>query len=211
MKRDQWLLLASILLALVMWGFVIARGQSSINIEVPVTFENIPVNFRVTSGSNTSVKVSIKGHERFIKNIRPEEIKVKASLEDMKKGNNVYVINRADIELPPTLEVLSLSPSVLHLGIEETIRRKLPVRAVITGLPKNGYTVRKVEVIPMSVDAEGIRNIIKGLAQIYTKPVDIGDATNSIETEAELNISGMDIIVSDKTAMVRITIAKENQ
>jgi YbbR domain-containing protein len=208
MKKDRLLIIYAVLLALVMWGFVITRGQAGITIEVPVEFHNIPAGLTVTDGSNITVRVSVSGHERFIKQLGPKDIQVSASLEKLKKGENTHLLRLEDITLPPALKVSGLNPSVLHLRAEERATKKVPVMAAVTGLPAEGFAVRRIIVNPTNVTVEGVRKALKDVTHVYTLPVDIMSAAGDVVAEAELNMTGMPVTSQDKKVKVTVTITK---
>lgn len=209
MNRDHMLKIYSVLMALFLWGFVIARGQSGITLEVPVEFKNIPAGLVITEGSNTSVRVSVHGHERLLGQLRVEDIRVTATMTDIEKGENSYLLRHEDIKLPPALKVSGLSPTMLHLRVEETMSKSVPVMAAITGLPAEGYAVRKINLTPSQIRVEGARSALKKIQVLYTKPIDIMSATTDMEAVAELNITGLAVTPVEKVVRVSVTITKE--
>ena len=211
MKRDHLMMAYAALMALAMWGFVMTRGQAGITLEVPVEFENVPAGLMITDGSSTSVRVSVSGHERFLKQLGPDDIRVSASLEKLKKGENTHLLRHDDITLPPALQVSGLSPSMLHLRAEETAGKNVPVTAAITGLPAEGFAVRGISVQPPSVRIEGVRTDLREVKLIYTRPVDIMSATGDIVTEAELNMTGHSVTSAERSVKVTVTITKERR
>lgn len=211
MIKDRLMLIYAVLLALTMWGFVITRGQAGVTLEVPVGFDNIPAGLTITEGSSTSVRVSVSGHERFIRLLGPQDIQVSTSLERLKKGENTHLLRHEDITLPPGLKVTGLSPSMLHLRAEERATKKVPVTAAITGLPAEGFAVRKIIVNPTSVNIEGVRRVLKNVNNLYTLPVDIMSATGNVVAEAKLNMTGTPVTAQVKTVTVNITITKEKK
>jgi len=211
MKKDHLLMLYSILIALAMWGFVMTRDQSGITLEVPVEFRNVPTGLMITDGSNTTVRVSVSGHERFLKQLGPKDIQVSASLEKLRRGENTHLLTIDDITLPPALKVSGLKPSMLHLRAEETASKSVPVTAAITGLPAEGFAVRRINVAPSNVTVEGVRRVLKKVSMIYTSPVDIMSAEGDVVAEAELNMTGMPVTSPDKSVRVTVTITKEKR
>lgn len=210
MNREKLvMIIPSVLVALVMWGFVMAQGQAEMTFEVPVELAAAPHGLRITGGSNTSVRVSVKGHERFLKGLSASDIKVMVSPGDMKKGEHVYAIRHEDIFLPPTMKVSGVSPSVLHLLVEETRKKTVPVRAVITGLPAGGYAVRSILVRPEKVELEGVRSKLKPVDLVYTTPVDVSLAEESVDAVVRLDLKGLDVSASHNMVGVKVIIRKE--
>ena len=210
MKGDARLIIPSVLLALILWGFVIARGQSTVWLDVPVQFMDIPAGLVITDASSITVRVSVSGHERFISGLAPSDIEVKTSLDKIKKGAHVHVVRRDDITLPGALKVSGLSPSVLHLQVVETRNKSIPIRAEVTGLPAEGYAVREIKVQPESVRLEGTRDALKNMELVSTKPVDISGAMGNVEVMVDLNMKE-GLVSSHGSVMVSVVITKENE
>lgn len=211
MKGDRLLILYSVLLALVLWGFVLTRDQAGITLEVPVEFGNVPAGLTITDGSNITVRVSVSGHERFLKQLGPKDIQVRTSLEKLKKGENTHLLRLEDITLPPALKVTGLSPSMLHLRAEERATKRVPVIAAVTGLPAEGYAVRSIIVNPANVIVEGVTKALRNVDKVYTRPVDIMSASTDVVVEAELNMTGMPVTSQEKKVNVTVTITKEKK
>ena len=211
MKRDHMMMLYAVLMALFMWGFVMTRGQSGITLEVPVEFRNVPAGLMVTEGSDTTVRVSVSGHERFLRQLGPDDIRVMATLDGLKKGENTHILRHEDITLPPALRVSGLNPSMLHLRAEERASKSVPVSATLAGLPAEGYAVRRINVEPSSITVEGVRRALDKVNIIYTRPVDIMSASGDVKTSVELNMTGLAVTSPEKSVSVTVTINKEGR
>lgn len=110
---------AAVVLALAMWLFVMSKGQTEVSLVAPLVLENIPEGLIVTESESQKVVLSIKGHERFVETLNPEEIRVLLDLRDIKKGQNNLTIDHDDADLPWSLRVLSIVPSSVNIVAEE--------------------------------------------------------------------------------------------
>lgn len=119
MRKNFWMKVASVVLALAMWLFVISRGQTEVSLEAPLVLENVPVGLRITGDVTQTVVLSIKGHERFVKSLRPEDVRVSLDLSGLRKGQNRFALDHDDVELPAPLRVLSIAPSSVSIDAGE--------------------------------------------------------------------------------------------
>ena len=209
LERNLWLKIAAVVLAIIMWFLVITRGHATISLEVPVNFKTTSAGLTVSKNAQHSVTVTASGHERFMRNLSPSEIRINPVIEGLDKGTHMIRINLSDIDLPTPLKVVSVTPSTLSVTIEGMIRKTVPVKAVIVGAPAKGYVARSVEVLPGEVTVQGIRSVVRPLKHINTEPVDITAASETLVEEVALN-PGSDVqSISKQTVSVKVIIAKE--
>ena len=119
MKKNLWIKVASVVLALAMWLFVISRGQTEVSMEVPLVLENVPVGLRITESMTQTVVLSIRGHERFVESLRPEDVRVSLDMSGLRKGRNRFVLDHDNVDLPAPLMVLSIVPSSVSINAGE--------------------------------------------------------------------------------------------
>lgn len=202
-------MLAAVLLSISMWFFVISRGQSGVSIEVPVQFKDVPVGLTLSGKSDQSVTITLKGHDKVLRELRPEEVSLFMSVKDLKMGTNSVPLSKAEVQVPPTLRVASIKPRALTLFAEETIRKSVPVKVVISGLPLEGYTTRYIEVQPPVVNIEGVKSQVKDLKVVYTEPVEITGARSNVNETVKLSMDGKAISADTSLVNVRVVIVKE--
>jgi hypothetical protein len=197
--------LTSIILAVVLWFFVVSQGNSIIVMDVPIGFKNIPLQLEVLDGPK-SVSVSIKGQERLLKKLRQGDVGAVIDLSDVKKGNMFFPLNADNFTLPNTLTVTDISPQTIKLRLEEKITKNVPVRTIIVGSPARGFTVNKVEVIPKMIEIKSTESIIEKTYSVKTEPIDITGITGSLNYNAFLDVDK--IKVSVPKVQVNITVTE---
>lgn len=209
MKRNFWIKAAAVLLALVLWMFVMSRGQSSVSLEVPVVFQNVPPGLQVSGEKSRTVTVEVRGHERFIRDLRPGDVHVSLDMEGLKKGIRQYRITRANVKHPSTLRVVSISPSSLNVHAEETLKKTVRIMPVIAGEPLKGFRTSAVEVVPAEATVEGLVNEMRRMNTLETEPVDISSASETVVTEAKILKPDTSIKTDIEAVTVRVVIVKE--
>ncbi|MCE5194667.1 MAG: hypothetical protein LLF28_04305 [Nitrospiraceae bacterium] len=190
-------------MAIILWFFVVSKGQSEIAIDVPIELKNIPQGLECVKQNTKSVSLTIRGQEIFLKNAKPADINVYIDLGKAKKGRSAYFINKDDVKLPSTMHVLSISPSSITIDIEETATAKVLVIPVVTGTPDPKFIVKSIEVSPKEVTIEGVSSEINGMTSIRTEPVDITGSSRTFTKEIRLETNGRNIRVKQD---VRIKI-----
>lgn len=198
--------IASVLLSIVLWIFVTSRGQTEISLDVPLEFKNIPQGIEMISSSEKTISVNIKGQERFIKNIKPSDIRVSLDLSKARTGEATYYLNREDIKLPHAITVMNMNPSSVKVITDETISKTVKVLPVIIGEPEKGFSVKSVEVLPQYIVIEGTRSEVIKVGNIKTEPLDITGFNDSTAQDLKIDVTGKNIRAKMNTITVKVVI-----
>jgi YbbR domain-containing protein len=200
---NPWLKLLSLLLAIVLWFFVVSQGSSVIVMEIPIGFRNLPSHLEVLNGPK-SVSIWINGQERLLKELRQGDVNVAIDLSGVKKGNIFFPLSSEDVTLPKTLTVTDISPQTIKLNLEEKVTKTVPVRAIIVGTPARGFTVSRMDVIPKMIEIRGTESVIEKVYSVQTEPIDITGISGNLSYRAYLDVNN--IKVSVQRVDIRITI-----
>jgi len=201
-----WMKIAAVAMAIILWFFVTSKGQSEVSLDIPIELKNMPKGFESIRQSTKTVSVSIRGQERLIRTMKASDVRAYADLSKAKKGRGTYYINNADVKLPPTMAVTSLSPSSLQIILEETVIKTVPVQPVIVGSPKKGFSVGSVEITPKEVTIEGAKAEVSRTALLKTEPVDITDSSETTVEDARLDVGGRNIRTQVQEVNIKVVI-----
>jgi len=210
-KENFWIKAASVLLAIGLWMFVISKGRSEISLPVSLEVVNIPEGLVLTEHPQDSVILSISGHERFLRRISPDELRVEIDLSGYKAGEHRYHIGLSDVQIPSPLRLVSVNPSYVDLNLVEAQDRKVSVRAVLAGRPTEGYVVNSVEVVPGEIVVKGAKDTIRNMRFLETEPVDVSGKSASFEVRAPINIDSKPIDPQPSSVTVRVVIGEERK
>lgn len=117
MKKNIGLKVSALLLALIMWLFVNLKEQSTIMIDVPIEFRDIPPSLQIADTKTYSVNITLKGHERFLKDITPKAVHIYMDMSIAKEGENHYDIERKAVKIPPLLKLTAINPSSIKVNL----------------------------------------------------------------------------------------------
>ncbi len=207
-KKNLWLKLASVGFAVMLWVAVVVIGQTVISVESQVVYSNISEDIVVANHAGRTVTLTIKGHERFLHGLGPEDIRVELDMSGLGVGRHSYEIRPDDVSHPATVRVVRVKPALLDILIEERVERNVPVRAVVTGFPMKGFAVRGMEVIPGAVKVEGAKSVVAGLRSLDAGPVDISGAEGDVAEEVRINASQA-LVLEHDSVMIKVLIGKE--
>ncbi len=208
LKKNLWLKLASVGLAAVLWSAVVVIGQTVISVEAPVEYENLAEGVLVADSGSRTVTLTLKGHERFLHVLEPEDLQVVLDMAGLGVGRHSFEVRARDVRHPATVRLVRVKPALLNIRLEELVERDIPVRAVVTGLPMKGYSVRGVEVVPGAVGVKGARSAVAGLRSLDAGPVDISGAMGDVAEEVLIN-AGQGVSIKEDSVMIKVIIGKE--
>ncbi len=201
---------AALVIAVILWLFVTSKGQTEVSFDVPIDFINIPQGLDVVRYDVKSINIIIRGYERFVKNLKKDEIRVNLDLSRARKGENQLSIREGDIRLPHVVSVIRINPSSVKVFLEEKTIKKVSVRPVVTGRPENGY-ISSIQVIPDELSIEGVVSELRKTNYINTEPVDVTGLRDEITQEVGLDLAGKKIKPEKDAVKIVIKIKRRGK
>ena len=205
LTKNIWLKLASFILAIALWFFVVLSGRSGIFMDIPLMYINVPHEFEVVDFPKT-VSVNIEGQERLIKNLKQNEINAIIDLSSAKEGKSFYTLTHENIKLPQTLEVTSIEPQTIGITIEKQLKKTVSIQPTIVGVPELGFVIFKIKVAPEAVVIEGPKSIISKIYNVKTEPIDITGLNHSLQFEGKLNLPNSNVKSDEQKVAVNIFV-----
>ena len=205
LRKNIWLKLASFILAIALWFFVVLSGRSGIFMDIPLMYINAPHEFEVVDFPKT-LSVNIEGQERLIKSLKQNEINAVIDLSSAKEGKSFYTVTHENIKLPKTLEVTSIDPHIIGITIEKQLRKTVPVHPAVVGVPERGFVIIEIKVAPETVVIEGPKSIISKINNIKTEPIDIAGLNHSLQYKVKLNMSNSSVKTDEQKVDVNIFV-----
>lgn len=204
---NPWLKLASFVLAILLWVFVVLKGHSVVIMDIPVELKNIPVKLEIVDRPET-VSITVEGQERILKKLREDDIHLVVNLGNILKGETFVPLSADNITLPEAFTVGNISPQSIRLVFDEKAEKDVPVRAVILGEPFEGYVVDGIKVDPETVKIEGPESLITRVYSVKTEPLDITGVTGSVQYNAFLDMTEENIRLNTAKVKVNVTVKK---
>jgi YbbR domain-containing protein len=198
--------ISAVLISVSLWFIVTSRGQSEISLDVPVEFKNIPAGLEIVNYNTRTVNVTIKGHERAMRNIKALDIRAFIDMGKAKKGEGSYYINKDDVKLPYAVTVESIKPSMLKIRLEETFEKTVSIKTVLIGLPEDGFRVKAINTEPDKVKIRGIKSEVMKIKELQTEPFDITGFNKTVTQELNINVSDTHVRPDIETVKVKIHI-----
>jgi YbbR domain-containing protein len=201
--------LISILLAVILWYFVVSERSGETAISIPLDFRNIPTSLIIIKNPEESINVRISGPATRLRGLSPKNVKAIIDLSDAKPGTAEFIIQPEHITLPRGLRVTMVSPASIMLRFDTLLKKSLPVEAILVGKPSEGFKLTGVSVDPPAVDIVGAQLELRGLQRISTEEVDISGLKKNEIRKVPLNLAGLHIkSISKEEVKVNLRCAR---
>jgi YbbR domain-containing protein len=208
-RKNIWLKVASVVLAIVLWVFVISRGYSDMSMTASVEFVNIPEGTQVVQSESTeTVALAVRGHERVVKNLNSDEVSVLLDVTGLEAGKHQVGIDKKDVRLPIFVRLMGVNPSVATVSLEETSTKSVSVKPDIVGEPGKGYRLMRMKVTPGNVTVSGGKTGLEKLKWVKTEAVDIDGASESVSLEVKVALPGEGMESEPGSVTLEIAIEK---
>jgi YbbR domain-containing protein len=134
------------------------------------------------------VEVRVRGPRSLIRTTANKRMVKTIDLAGMETGEHVFQVGPDDLDLPPGVQVVQISPVRLRVPLAKTYQQMLPVRPVLHGHPAEGFEVREVSFKPDAVIVVGLKEEIDNLDWIWTLPIDISGISESTTFKSLLRL-----------------------
>jgi YbbR domain-containing protein len=202
------LMLASWVLAFLLWLLVIAEEKIEAGFMVPLVFDNIPASVVIDGAPMASIYVQIRGSKQAVENVVPQQIRAHIDLSEANPGDEFVQITPQDIILPKGLAVLGVYPP--YLDMKFLARKPVSVKVRTVGKPADGYEVRDVTAIPLQLEVVGPQELVDGISEVETFPVNLSGLKKSFKVKADFAPPGDDVrILELKDTEVVVEVAEK--
>ncbi|EHQ87573.1 CdaR family protein [Desulfosporosinus youngiae] len=177
-RRNLGVKVVSFLFAILFWLFVLNQGTSDKLVREQTL--TIPL---VASGLNPNMVVMTQLPSVLVRfqSINPsgniKDIYAVVDLSSGMPGENTYSIK---INTPPGTNVLDRQPASIKLTLDTVEEKMVPVQAVISGSPANGYQVGSLIIKPSAVNVRGPSSTLDDLDKVIVE-VSVTGANETIQ------------------------------
>lgn len=209
--RNLGFKLLALAIALVVWFAFSGRRRERISERsylIPLSLVNVPARTMVASPLPGAVDVRVRGPFTALLRLEPEKLEAVIDLLAARSGERLYRLAPEDINVPPEVEVIALSPSEIRVVLDDIAERFLPIIPALTGEPAAGSRLVDVTVDPRIARVGGPATALAKMTGVSTDPVSLGgrSATFSSVASALPNAPGVRVLEGQ---VVRVTVEIE--
>jgi YbbR domain-containing protein len=205
---ENWVLkLLSLAFALVLWFFVMGERKLEVGYTVPLELKNVPEGMMVGNEVPSLIDVRLSGPRTLLMNLSPKDISISVDLIDLKPGLTSFKRLEERLNIPSGVKVTRLSPSFIDVKLERIREKVVPLKAVFSGIPAEGFQLGAVRLKQDQVTVQGAESEIKDITEVTTDPVDVEGAKESFTLMVPISYRGKYTWLNDSEAVeVRVNI-----
>jgi YbbR domain-containing protein len=128
-----------------------------------------------------TVDVRVRASPGFIETLDPGKVLAAINLAGAEEGERIVQLTPDQIHVPFGFRVVKITPSLLTLNLERTLRKTVPVRPRVIGRPAAGYEVAEVTSEPPDVRVAGPKSRVQEIESAFTEPVSVQGADRTVE------------------------------
>jgi len=196
----------ALVLAIIIWFFVVGEKKSEVRLTVPLELRNLPEQMEIVDQSHSQAEVVIRGFSSVVKRLTPGDIDVHIDLSNVRIGTNSFALSPNDITVPVGTTVLQVSPAEVAITLDATTTKMVPIKPVMRGSPAQGYVVEDVTVKPETVQVVGAQHTLKTLNKIETEAVVINNTSRELEKKVKLKLPNGIRLAGPKQPVVTVTV-----
>lgn len=167
----------SLLIAMLLWVYIVVEDDIFQERTFTADVQYIKLEETLTpSAKMPTVNVSIRGDQTAINNHKAADFSVFVDLENAKIGENEYLVQ---VEAPPEIRVVAISPQKVYLNIDEREEKQVPLKVNVLGKTKEGFTSFEPSLKTSHVTVSGPKEMIKEIIGAKVD-VNIDDADSNL-------------------------------
>ncbi len=199
----------SLLISIILWTVVSGERNEEWSYLVPLEIVNQPGELTITNDVPGFLDLRLQGSHSFIKGLNPKDLAVQIDISNVTAGRNIYPITAALVNTPRGATVTRINPSYISLDIEKVARKKISLKADLTGRPATDFFLESTEVTPSSIEISGAESVVKAIRRLKTGSIDISGAIKDVLRTVPVDISGKKIKLAKNEPVAVKVIIKE--
>ena len=201
--------LLSVLLATIVWFFVVSADRSQIGFAAPVEYVGLEGSRVVLGTPRETVDVQLEAARWAAARLTPASVRVRIDVSKLAEGEHVVPLSTQNVEAPSGVQVLRVWPSAVRVTLANATVKAVRVVPQIRGKPAADHALGRVAVEPQIVEVKGPRTTIEGRTTVETAPVDVTGIRQSITQSVGLLLPDSVYATTQRTVQVTVEIRPE--
>ncbi len=192
LTRNAGSKLLALAIALALWFSLSGERRertSERTYHVPLSIVNIPAHSLVASPMPPSVDVRLRAPFTAFRQLEPDRLEAVLDLKEAAPGDRVYRLTADDVNVPPEVEVISISPQEIPFRLDTLEEKTLPVVPAVVGEPAPGLRVAGVRSEPPTVRLAGPATVLARMTEVATVPISVAGRTATFTIPAAIAVS----------------------
>jgi len=209
LTRNWQLKLLAVVLAVVVWFFVVNANRSRFGFAAPVEYVGLEPGMVLLGQPRETVDLQVEAARWAAARLTPGEVRVRVDLSRAREGDNTLQLSADDVQTPVGVNVLRVSPNWVHVSVAAAATRALRVVPRLRGSPPPDVRLGRVVVEPETIQVKGPRTTIEERATVETVPVDVTDLRQSVTRTVGLLLPDSVYPTTQRTVQVTVEIRRD--
>lgn len=202
--------LLSLVIAAIVWFFVVSADRSQIGFAAPVEYIGLEGSRVVLGTPRETVDVQLEAARWAAARLTPANVRVRIDVSKLAEGEHVIQVSTDQVDAPPGVQVLRVWPSAIRVTLASAAVKAVRVVPQIRGTPAAEHALGRVAVDPQIVEVKGPRTTIEGRTTVDTVPVDVTGIRQSITQSVGLLLPDSVYATTHRTVQVTVEIRPED-
>jgi len=202
--------LAAVLVAAVLWFFVVNADRAQVELATPVEYVGLESGLVVVGNPRETVNVQLEAPRWSVGRLTPSSVRVRVDITQLHEGENSVRLLREHVQAPPGADVTRISPTWLRVIVAGAATRMVTVVPQLRGMPAADHTLRRVVVEPPAVQVKGPRSTIEAQATVTTVPVDVSGLRETVTRTVGLILPESVYLTADGPVQVTVEVRPED-
>jgi len=154
------------------WALITSRQGQITTISAPLRFHGLADSLVAVNTEPESIEIQLKSLSSLAPPPGKLDIIADVDLSGVKDGLTSVRVKNSDISLPTGVAISSITPSAIRIQAEKKVRKKVPVKLLLTGNLPSAFKGYRVISEPSAVEVEGAASQILKMEKITTEEID---------------------------------------
>ncbi len=210
--KDWQLKIYMLLLAILLWTFVVTNQVYEIVMDVPLDIVNMKPNKVLVSDVPQAIPVRFSGIGRELLILKYIQVpRVELDIHTINYFYD-YPIRTAFVSVPPGLDVQPIAivgQDTMNIRLEDVLERVLPVRPIVEAQPALGYMISgDVHATPDSVTVFGPQSAVRRLRIVRTDSAHFQGLDRTTQDNVQLAPLGTNIRITPSSVRITVPVDK---
>ena len=161
----------SVLIALALW-FIVRDERIEATLTIPLEVQ-APADLVVSNEHLPELTVGVAGTRAALSRLRNGSLTHVVRPRATEPGSLTVRIRPEDLELPPGVTAVNVTPASAPVRLEARAVRRVPVKARILVAEGTGWRVRRVTVTPDRIRIAGPTSVVASLDEVWTEAIEV--------------------------------------
>lgn len=185
--------IVALLITLILWIIIMGSKEAVIVKSVPITYL-VPQETVLVGKVPQEVAFKISGPRLMLNRFSAMQEPLTVDLTASREGRSTVRIHPDGLNTPPSLRVLSVSPTYVPIKLEKVITKIVPVKVITQGSLPKGRRLRKMVLDPENIGVSGPRSVLRSVNYIPTQPLDLTQINETTTVSLGLVLNKADLV-----------------